>query len=137
MDGAVEFLPDHLVRPSLLPGGQAAALRQAHSRKAAVSLQNMRAENEAELIECERGCPVARADKRKNVPSELGDDDVILANCELIRANGLSSVVSRDLVEARFRYVIVHVIEAGSDPTDRIGLKIHYASPQCGNVGNI
>lgn len=97
----------------------------------------MRAHNEAELIERDGARPVLRTYEGKDIFCELGQHDVMLAYREFVRAYWFHSMIARDLIQPSFRDMVVHIVEGGTDPTDRIGLEVHDACAHRRDVRNV
>jgi len=46
-------------------------------------------------------------------------------------------MISRDLAQSGFRHVVAHIVKAGPNPADRVGLEVHYAGARRRNIRNV
>jgi hypothetical protein len=83
MEAPVEVSAQKLRGPAFLPDREPLNCDFRQSRQPAVRLKQMRAKQQAELIEREKAGPVRRHRDRENVLGQLCDDQIVFADREL------------------------------------------------------
>ena len=79
-------------------------------------LQQVGAENQAELIERQHGKIISVAEEGKDAFRDLGDDRIIVEHCETIVAYAAGTQVLGNVIESVARDGIVDVIEPTARP---------------------
>jgi len=114
-------------RAALLPRREAARLDRRQARYAAISLQKMSSENQAELIKSKDTWPILRPNKWESAFGQLRDDQVILTDRKFIALNGLDIVIPRNLVETLARQMIVHIVKPAIHEAHWVRLQVNDA----------
>jgi hypothetical protein len=119
-DSALQILVKKFRRASLLPGRKAAFGRPRRFLKYPVSMDDVRAEDEAELIEGQHRGSVAAAKERKDALGDLRQDQIVFEHCEPIIPHPAKPEIVGDVVEALTRNGVVDVVESAACPAARL-----------------
>src|SRR6266852_2208377 len=110
----VEMLTQQLCRTALLPRPQAADRDRGQCSPACVLLEQMRAEDEVEVVQRQRTKPVPSSDEGKNALRQLGENQVFFLERDSEGVHGSNSEIRRDVVQAPARHMKQHVVERAS-----------------------
>src|SRR3984885_8131792 len=132
----VEVFAQKLGRSALLPEREAACDDFRQANQAAISLDQVRAEHQAELVQRKRAGPFCGPDMRQDAFGQLCDDEIVFAYSELVYPDRLDLVIARNLVEAFARHMVMDVVKSAVDRAYRMRFQVYYACAVGGNEGD-
>ena len=115
-DAAMHVLMKDFRRSSLLPRRQSSLGMARRLLEYAVALDEMRTEDEAELIEGKHRRSVAAAEKRKNTLRDLRHNQIIFEHCQAIVIHTAEAEILGDVIESLTRNRIMNIIESATCP---------------------
>ena len=95
----------------------------------------MSAEDQGEMVQCQRGRPAWLPNVRKNALGQLGENEVFFVKRETVRFHGINPKICRDIVQVCARNMKEHVVEGTPDPAAGLRVKVDDVGPECWNVG--
>src|ERR1700722_11005957 len=119
-NSTIEVFAQKLGRPALLPGREAARADFRQANQAAISLDQVRTECQAELVQRKRARPFCGSNMRQDVFGQLCDDEIVFAYSELVGPDRLGLVIARNLVEAFSRHMVMDIVKSTVDRAYRM-----------------
>src|SRR5580692_3051948 len=119
-NSTIEVLAQKLGRPALLTGREAACGDFRQASQAAISLDQVRAEHQAELVQRKRAGPFRGPNMRQDVFGQLCDDEIVFAYSEPVYPDRLNFMIARDLVKAFARHMVMDIIKSTVDRAYRM-----------------
>src|SRR5208337_2300132 len=136
-NASVEARAQHLGGALRLPRCESAGHGLGQASQAAISLQQMGAEHEAELVYRQHARPVSGRSERQNGLGQLRNDQIVLADAELVILNRLDLMIPRNFIQALARHMIVDVVEAAIEGARETRLQVEDAGAELRYKGNI
>src|SRR5882762_1842881 len=130
-----QILVQQLRRTALLPRPQAADSDRGWFSQSAVLLEQMSAEDQIQVVQCQGERPAWLPDVGKDALGQLAQHEVFFQHRHSVGLHRTHAKISRDVVQALARHMKQHVVEGVSHPATRLRIKIDYVGPERWNVG--
>src|SRR3984893_4609074 len=125
-----QILAQQLCRTAFLPRPQAADRDRRRFSQSCILLQQMRAEDQTEVVQRQRARPAWSPDVRKNALGQLGQHQIFLVTRELVRPHGANGEIGRNIVQAFARNMKHYVVKCTSWPATELRVQINHAGPE-------
>src|SRR4029453_9441711 len=129
------MLAQQLCRTALLPRPQAADRDRGRFSQSSVLLEQMRAEDEIEVVQCQGVRPAWPSDMGKNALGQLAQNEIFFQHRHPVGLHRTDAEICRDVVQLLARHVKQYVVEGVSPPTTGLRIEIDDVGPERWNVG--
>src|SRR6267378_13973 len=125
-----QILAKQLCRPTFLPGPQAADRDRGRFSQSCILLEQMRPEDQTQVVQRQRARPAWSPDVGKNALGQLSQHQIFLVTRELVRPHGANGKIGRNIVQALARNVKHYVVKCTSRPATDLRVQINHAGPE-------
>src|SRR5258705_11369662 len=124
------MLAQQLCRTAYLPRPQAADRDRGQFSQSCILLEQMRAEDQTQVVQHQRERPAWSPDVGKNALGQLSQHQIFLVTRELVWPHGANGEIGRNIIEALARNMKHYPIECTSRPATELRVQINHAGPE-------